>query len=282
MRIVNRNFPPTVRLPRRWAHVRVARRLRIPTVDAPGALKATPQPLAVRRRALAPQIPIGPQPQLAVLQTRPIARRGLAPAAIARQAPITAALLATLRIVRRVPWAAVIVPTRLLLRATVAILRRHVLTLRLRMVAAAAILLLAATRLHRVVTPLPVMVAAVRVAIAVVVVLAATVEEEVLPTAAAEVVRTAVVVADLTAAVAVTVAAVDTTKIYPPSVSSGPSSPRRAFSFPSHPIFKEQPCIFRASCTFGHNSFVSAVLHIVTRRIQSSFPVAPNNPSASV
>jgi hypothetical protein len=149
------------------------------------------------------------------------------------------------------------------------------------MVAAAAILLLAAIRLHRVVTPLPVMVAAVRVAIAVVVVLAATVEEEVLPTAAAEVVRTAVVVADLTAAVAVTVAAVDTTKIYP-LLWSGPSSPRRAFSFPSHPIFKEQPCIFRASCTFGHNSFVSAVLHIVTRRIQSSFPVAPYNPSASV
>ena len=111
---------------------------------------------------------------------------------------------------------AVIVPTRLLLPATVAILRRHVLTLRLRMVATAAILPLAAIRPHHVVTLLLATVAVVRVVIAVVEVLAVTVEAEVLPTAAAEVVRTAAVVADPMVAEAVTVAAADTTKIYPP------------------------------------------------------------------
>ena len=137
---------------------------------------------------------------------------------------------------------------------------------RLRMVATAAILLLAAIRLHRVVKLLLATVAAVRVVIAVVVVLAATVEEEV-PTAAAEVVRTAVVVADPTAAVTVVVAAVavDTTNSHP----LGDLLPAAAikaglfFTFQSARL----PCIFRAACTFGHNSFVSAVLHIVTRRI---------------
>src|SRR5580700_2709588 len=116
MRIVKRSFPPTVRLRLRWAHVRAARQLRTPTVDAPGVLKATPQPLAVRRRALAHRISIGLQPLAVILQMRPIAHRGLAPATIVRQAPTTAALRATLRIVRRVPWAAVIVPIRHLLR----------------------------------------------------------------------------------------------------------------------------------------------------------------------
>jgi hypothetical protein len=173
-------------------------------------LKATPQPLAVRRRALAHRISIGLQPLAVILQMRPIAHRGLAPATIVRQAPTTAALRATLRIVRRVPWAAVIVPIRHLLRATVAILRRRVLTLRLLMAAAAAIPLLAAIHLLRVATLLLATVVVVRAAIAVVVALAVTVAEEVLPTAAAEVVRTAAVVADPTVAEAVT------TKIYPP------------------------------------------------------------------
>jgi hypothetical protein len=215
MRIVNRNFPQTVRLRLTQRRVRVARQLRTPTVDAPGALKAIPQPLAVRRRALAPRIPTGPQPLLAILQTRPIAQRELAPATIARQVPITAALHATLRIVRRVPWAAGTVPIRLLLPPTVAILLRHALTLRLLMAAAAATPLLVAIRLHHAVTPLPVMVAVVRVVTAVAV-LAVIVVEEALRTAAAEAARTAVVVADPTAAVAATVvvAAVDITKIF--------------------------------------------------------------------
>lgn len=148
------------------------------------------------------------------------------------------------------------------------------------MVATAAILLLVTIRLHRVVTPLPAMAAVVRVAIAVVVALAATLAEEVLPTVAAEVARTAVVVADPTEAVAATVvvAAVDITKIF---ALLRPVFAKAGLLFSVASNFNEQPCIFRASCTFGHNSFVSAVLHIVTRRIQPSFPV-PNNPSASV